>query len=97
MKAKYFLGSLMVLWTGVAMAQAPIRTQPSREPYIIPIQQQALTNQATADTAGAYIIPESQRGAPPPPEPTLIERLRDTSPRELLNPATLRSLFGGNP
>lgn len=94
MKAKHFLGSLMVFWVGTAMAQAPVRTQPSREPYIIPIQQQALPNQATAGASGVYVIPESQRGAPPPPEPTLIERLRNTQPRDLLNPQNLRSLFG---
>ncbi len=97
MKTKSFLGSFLFLVAGMGFAQAPVRYQPPHPPYIIPETQRMPAEMAPLPPPRApYVIPESQRGVPPPEEPTLLERLRNTRPRELLNPATLRDLFGGN-
>jgi hypothetical protein len=97
MKAKSFLGSFLFLVAGIGFAQAPVRYQPPHPAYIIPETQRIPADMASSSPPRApYVIPESQRGVPPPEEPTLLERLRNTRPRELLNPATLRDLLGGN-
>jgi hypothetical protein len=97
MKGKSFLGSFLLLVAGIGFAQAPVRYQPPHPPYIIPETQRIPADMASlAPPRPPYAIPESQRGVPPPEAPTLLERLRNTRPRELLNPATLRGLLGGN-